>query len=412
MRLLHTADLHLGFRQYARIGADGRNVRESDITATFRRFIDHAIALAPDAILIAGDIFHSVRPGNGVVVDAFTEFARLMQALPSVVVVMVAGNHDSPRSTETGSILRLFAALGIHVVERDATRLAFPALNLSVLAVPDTPQTIRPAFDPDPSAKYNVLLIHGEVQGMTTRWHTERAAVEIPVNDLKLAEWDYVALGHYHVHRQLAPNMAYSGSIDYTSSNYWGELAEERSAGLPGKGFVERNLDTGEQTFHPLPASRVIIDLPTFSAHETDAEDMTAAIVRTLEAIPGGVEGKVLRLKITDVPQGMVRSLNHKALKPYLSHALNLFLDFRRPNDRRFGVKQLQTAMKRKPLEQIFAEFMAERFADRPEMLAALMSLGDHYMAEAQLKLDELPMATRDALMTNEADADAEEVAA
>ena len=39
---------------------------------------------------------------------------------------------------------------------------------------------------------------------------------------------DYVALGHYHVYREIAPNAFYSGSIEYTSPNVWGELVEER----------------------------------------------------------------------------------------------------------------------------------------------------------------------------------------
>ena len=68
------------------------------------------------------------------------------------------------------------------------------------------------------------------------------------------------------MHRQIAPNAFYCGSIDYTSTNPWGEQVEERDAGLPGKGFIEFDLETGKHTFHHLEPSRRLIDLPPFSA--------------------------------------------------------------------------------------------------------------------------------------------------
>src|SRR6185312_330521 len=51
-------------------------------------------------------------------------------------VILIAGNHDTPRSSETGSILRLFEELGIDVASDEARRFVYPALDLSVLAVP------------------------------------------------------------------------------------------------------------------------------------------------------------------------------------------------------------------------------------------------------------------------------------
>ena len=48
--------------------------------------------------------------------------------------------------------------------------------------------------------------------------------------ELRAAEWDYVALGHYHVYREVEPNAYYSGSIDYTSFGAWVELRDEAEA--------------------------------------------------------------------------------------------------------------------------------------------------------------------------------------
>src|SRR5215208_7128814 len=242
MRLVHLSDLHLGYRQYQRLTPGGVNQREADVATTFRVTIDRIIDLAPDVVVVAGDIFHSVRPTNQAILHAFIQLARLRQALPDAVVLVIAGNHDTPRTSESGGILQLFTQLGVYVVDRKAEQLSFFDGRLSIFAVPDVPGMDRPKFAPDRDAEFNVLAIHGEVQGMLPESFTtaDRAAVEITKEEIGAARWDYVALGHYHVYREIAANVFYSGSIDYTSANTWGELYEQRIAGVTGKGFIER----------------------------------------------------------------------------------------------------------------------------------------------------------------------------
>src|SRR5882757_4369042 len=98
MRIAHLADLHLGFRAYHRLGAGGINARERDVAQAFRNALDSIIASKPDLIVIAGDVFHSVRPSNSAIADAFRQFMRLRTALPHTPIVLIAGDHDSPRS--------------------------------------------------------------------------------------------------------------------------------------------------------------------------------------------------------------------------------------------------------------------------------------------------------------------------
>jgi len=152
MRLVHLSDIHLGFRQYQRQTPTGINQRETDVAASLRRVIDTVIELHPDIVLIAGDVFHTVRPTNPAILHAFFEFSRLMRMLPDATVVMVAGNHDTPRTAETGCILRLFKPLGITVVDGEAKRIPIDRLDLMILAVPDM-QGKRPLLEPDPSAR-------------------------------------------------------------------------------------------------------------------------------------------------------------------------------------------------------------------------------------------------------------------
>lgn len=332
VRLVHLSDLHLGFRQYQRQTPAGINQREADVAAAFKRAIDKIVDISPELVVIAGDVFHTVRPTNPAILYAFTQFSRLRQALPNAIVVIVAGNHDTPRATETGCILRLFSQLGIHVVDAEAQRLSFPEHGLSVLAVPDV-MGPRPAFDPDPEARYNVLLVHGEVAGVLPAQVAaqDRTTVEITPEELGAARWTYVALGHYHVYREIAPNAYYSGSIEYTSANIWGELVEERAAKLPGKGMIEYDLATAKRRFHFLPPTRPLVDLPGISARGMSAGDLDAAIRLGVERCNGGIDDKVVRQVVRDVPRHIARELDHKALRELKRRALHYHLDTRRP---------------------------------------------------------------------------------
>src|SRR5688500_2267007 len=165
MRLVHLSDLHLGYRQYQRLTPNGINQREADVAGALKRAVDRTIELHPDLVVMAGDIFHNVRPTNPAILHAFRQFTRLRRSIPEATVVMIAGNHDTPRSSETGCILKLFADLGIEVVDGEARRVVVPARDLAILAVPDA-GAARPALVPDPTYRHNILLLHGEVEGV------------------------------------------------------------------------------------------------------------------------------------------------------------------------------------------------------------------------------------------------------
>jgi DNA repair protein SbcD/Mre11 len=383
LRLVHFADLHLGYRQYQRLTPRGINQREADVAQSFTRAVDKVIELAPELVLIAGDVFHQVRPTNTAILHAYLQFARLRAALPSTEVVMVAGNHDTPRAAETGCILRLFTPLGVHVVEAEPQALEFPALDLSVLAVADN-QYQRPKLAPTGTRRWNVLMLHGEVEGMLGPFAAthELARQEIPQDELHGSNWDYIALGHYHVYRRLAPNQFYSGSLDYTSTNTWGERIEEEMAGVSGKGIIEHDLATGEHTFHRLAPSREFVDLPMVSARGLTTEEVNARIADVVESCPGGIDDKVVRLVVRDLPRHITRQLEHKQLREFRRRALHFHLDTRRPEIiRSVG----HGAPGRRPS---LADFVRDKLRERmvpPDVdRDALVDLGLRYLKDAE----------------------------
>lgn len=363
MKLAHLADPHLGFRQYHRQTALGINQREADIALAFRQAVDGVLAARPDAVVVAGDLFHSVRPTNAAIVFAFHQFQRLRAGLPEAPVVLIAGNHDTPRSTETGDILRLFEELGVDVASREARRFEYAALGLSVLAVPHQAlvQAERPSLRPDASARYQVLVAHGEVEGV---FPSDRSSVEfggavVRPDEFGPGEWSYVAFGHYHVRTMLGPRAWYSGALDYVSSNPWGELRDEAEKGVDGKAWLLVDLDTGEAVPQPIQPARRVLDLPRLDGTGLDPEALQAQIAARVAQVQGGIADQVVRLVVTEVPRAVARQLDHAVLRAWKAEALHFQLDLRRPEPARaVGVG---APGRRQTLPELVTEYLERR---------------------------------------------------
>ena len=335
MKLAHIADPHLGLRQYHRQTPSGINQREADIAQAFRVAVDGVIASRADIVVVAGDLFHSVRPTNAAIVFAFRQFQRLREALPDAPIVLIAGNHDTPRSVETGSILRLFEELNVDVATDVSRRLIYPALDLSVLAVPH--QALmgadRPSLRPEGDARRRVLLLHGEIEGVFPfdRSGAEYGGAVLALPELAPAEWSYVALGHYHVQHQVAPKVWYAGSLEYVSPNLWGELADEGRHGSRGKGWLLVDLERGTAERRPVALAREVLDLDPILADGLMADAIDALIADRVAAVSGGVTDKVVRLRVHGIPRHVARELDHAAIRTLKATALHFHLDLRRP---------------------------------------------------------------------------------
>ena len=341
MRIAQLADLHLGFRQYHRLNPNGINQREADVANAFRAAVDGVLLEQPDAVIVAGDLFHAVRPTNQAIVFAFKQVQRLREGLPDAPIIVIAGNHDTPRSSETGSILKLLEELGVDVAADKERRLVYPTHQLSVLAVPHEAlfAADRPALRPEGDAMFQVLVLHGEVEGIfpADRSSAEHGGAHLTERDLTGGDWTYVALGHYHVQTRVRDRVWYSGSLEYVSSNPWGELAEEKAqrrsgGGAQGKGWLLVDLRTGKVESKPITLARKIFDLPAVDATDLSPAEVDKLILERTASITGGLEDQVVRLVVKNIPRHIARELDHAKLREYKAQALHFHLDLRRPD--------------------------------------------------------------------------------
>jgi exonuclease SbcD len=402
MIIAHLADLHLGYRAYHRATARGVNAREADVAEAFRHAVETTVRIGPDLVLVAGDVFHTVRPSNAAIADAFRLFASLTGRLPGVPVVLIAGNHDSPRSSDTGNILSLFREIpGMVVVTDEAETVRLDSIDTSVLCLPHNAlarrwneaaaahpagEEVEPpspaeriALEPDPASGTNVLMLHGTVSGGASegkiRYVSEYGGVAVADSAIGPERWDYVALGHYHIATELAPNMWYSGGIERTSTNIWME------AEAP-KGIVSYDTRQRRATFHPLPG-RPVVDLERIPAQGMAAAEVDEAIRAAVEGIPGGLEGKIVRLVLTDIPRHVVRELNHRRIRELKAEALHFHLDARPPEVRR--VVAGGAPMRRQTLREQVEGFLTRHWTPSTEGIdrERLVSLARTYLDAA-----------------------------
>lgn len=386
MKLVHFSDTHLGFRQYPKQNANGFNQREVDVERAFELAIAKTIELHPDVVVVGGDVFHTVRPTNRAAVAANREFWRLRQALPQSDIVIVAGNHDTPNTTDSENILKLFPTIGIIVVAGSIQRLSLRGGELSILAVPDHMRPL-PALEPDDKARFNVLLMHDEVKGILGHF-TPKKEGDLESQALNSDRWNYVALGHYHVYTEVAKNAYYSGSLEYTSSNIWREVHEEskRPVEARGKGIIEHDLATGEHRFHLIQLTRKVIDLPVVNGTGMTPEQLTDAICAASESCKEGLEGNIVRQVVLDVAKPVAHAIDHRRLRKFRAKALNYLLDIRAPEVIEVGVvASIPARRKAKSLGELMSSHIAARETSPGIDINELTQLALKYLDEAEV---------------------------
>ena len=233
MKLLHTADLHLG-----------KTLHETPLLGVQEKMLNdiHDILTRDDyaALIIAGDVYDRAIP-SAEAVSLFSRFlARIRENCPDTAVCIIPGNHDSAQrlafAREILQNQRIYIA-------QDTSRLADPVIltkgteKLAVYLLPflnfgafseETKETYRTAGDsqaemaavashilkqavkPDIPALLAAHLF--TIGGQSSASERTFIGTAEYVNPDLFSFFDYVALGHLHRCQRVTDRMYYSGS--------------------------------------------------------------------------------------------------------------------------------------------------------------------------------------------------------
>jgi DNA repair exonuclease SbcCD nuclease subunit len=202
LRLLHTADIHLGAR-HTDLGERAAVLRERQFAA-FRASVDLAVAEDVDIFLVAGDLFDSNTQPRRSVERVAVELGRLARA--SIRTVIIPGTHDVYdgasiyRSYDLANMARA-ASDWVVVLTPYLPEIVFPSLDAIIYGrVFDTKRSPRSPLAgldarSDTRATWKIGMVHG---ALSIPGRTDADLVVFTEDEIARTGLDYLALGHWH----------------------------------------------------------------------------------------------------------------------------------------------------------------------------------------------------------------------
>lgn len=366
MRIAHLSDTHLGLRELHHTDARGRNVREQDVYDVFARAIARAIELKPAVVIHSGDLFHGYHPAAAALGVALDQLERLRAA--EIEFVAIAGNHSTPRGGAIEHPFSLLQRFGVHAVHGQPQQLRFG--DLGVTAIPHSHDHEEmagwiAAAEPDPEARFNVLVAHLGLEGLARVGAGEPGAAELPGELLEsVADFDYIALGHLHQFDRPRVNALYAGSPERLS---WADRSTRK--GIVEVDLAAEPMDKAFARLHEIegrPRKR----LPAVDGGKS--RDLTKAICRLAKS--KGLEGAIVKVPIANVTFEKFGAIDRRKIGEAFADCLHFELE---PEFVASGSGALQPAA---PAE--LRDFLARRVPAGVES-EVFVTRGESYMTRA-----------------------------
>lgn len=202
LKLLHTADLHLGMtfqsRQYP------AHVQQQLVEARYES-LDQVVTLAQeeacDLIVIAGDLFHRIN----IAADQVSRTLDILKKFPGIIAFL-PGNHDyyEPHNQLWTALNELVFEELYLLTERRPYNLNDAGLDLVLYPAPcDSKHSAENRIDwirelPEkPRARWHIGIAHGTIQGISPDFNDQYFPMD--AKDLNTIGLDHWCLGHTHV---------------------------------------------------------------------------------------------------------------------------------------------------------------------------------------------------------------------
>ena len=348
IRFAHYSDTHLGREQYHEaVTATGRNQRGVDLVKSFHNVsVDIAARSDIPLALHAGDVCDTPNSPIAYMIAAKKEINYVAGPLEDGSPylrqhVIIAGNHDMPRSPQDPCYLALFrGAPGVHIVTNGykiidfdkeiAEGTAHPSLkDVLIHCIPHDDLKTLEWYTVQPiEGKRNILMTHGVAEGSALYIQARGREYPIPA-DVMSREWDYVALGHWH---KRGP-VFLSGDTESTKSRIWYSGSPDNcnfsdARDDNGKGYLivdlgetQKEMPKIEEITLPI---RKMVTLPPVDATDLSPEEIGEALVKRVEEADeeGILQGSVIRQRVTNARQELWALVDRRPAKAAAEAAL------------------------------------------------------------------------------------------
>lgn len=200
MRILHLADLHLGW--VPEFLGERKEERARERNGLLKRAVDFALDKKNEikSVVVAGDLFETHRPPAQLVEETIGQLSRLEKG--GIFTLTVPGNHDE--ITYNDSVYRQYADRwpGILVrnpnlaevarVEIDGKTVSFASLAYTGGITVTNPQA---ASFPRLEADKRIAVLHGSID-----WDAGDRSLPVSSAAISASGYDCIALGHIHAH--------------------------------------------------------------------------------------------------------------------------------------------------------------------------------------------------------------------
>ncbi|MFB6113020.1 MAG: DNA double-strand break repair protein Mre11 [Halodesulfurarchaeum sp.] len=233
VRVIHTGDTHVGYRQYH------SRERRQDFLEAFESVVEDAIEMEVDAVLHAGDLFHDRRPDLQDLLGTISILEPLRDA--DIPFLAIVGNHED---TRRGQWLDLFERLDLATHLDDSPERIGNTAFYGLDYVPESKRgDLEYRFEPT-DTEYAALLGHGLFSPFPHGdWDLHELLEQSTV------DFDAVLLGDDHTPdvRQIEDTwVTYCGSTERTSASEreargYNIVEFEESASITRRGLDTRD---------------------------------------------------------------------------------------------------------------------------------------------------------------------------
>jgi len=257
LKLLHTADVHLG-APFGFLGRRGREQRDQ-LNTTFSRVIDLALTSQVDAVLIAGDLFDFAYPNPIMGSEVAYQLRRLDSE--GIWTLLAPGTHDRLQPGGAYESGELSSLEHVHIFrDKEMTPFSLGGLDLDVygMAVCSEGKDVLSGFRAADTARWRVGLLHAS---FVLPGKVERDEMLVSAESVAGSNLHYLALGHWHSqgdYSQGGTAAFYSGSpepLAMGKGEEGGVLLVQLEEGLPPvvksipisrRRMLRMDLDAGE----------------------------------------------------------------------------------------------------------------------------------------------------------------------